>query len=170
MSRPDRPRRSDPGERSWAPRERREKSDGFRCANKDCHQFVPVNDAMGTQNRNHCPLCLHSKHVDAVRPGDRKADCGSVMVPRAVAFKHVKPDKYGNARVGELMIVHVCPADGRISPNRIAADDNVEAIEALFALGVEPELEAQLEALGVRLAGSDDAEEVRRQLYGAPPN
>ena len=128
---------------------------------------MPVNEMMGTQNRNNCPLCLHSKHVDAVRPGDRKADCGSVMVPKALAFKHAKPDKYGNARVGELMLVHVCPEDGRISPNRIAADDNVEAIEAVYALEVDPGLAEQLEELGVRLAGPEDADEVRRQLHGA---
>ncbi len=157
----------DPSERSWSSREKREATEGFRCANKDCNQFVPVNAFMGTQNRNHCPLCLHSRHVDERRPGDRRADCGSVMEPAALAFKHAKPDKYGNPRVGELMVVHVCPVDGRISPNRIAADDNTEAIEAVFARPVDDDFAEALTAHGVRLATPQDADEVRRQLHGA---
>lgn len=88
------------------------------------------------------------------------------MPPVAVAFKHVKPDKYGNERVGELMLVHVCPLDGRISPNRIAADDDSEAILVVFAQPVPPELRAELVAAGVRLATPEDRDEVMRQLYG----
>lgn len=91
------------------------------------------------------------------------------MPPVAVAFKHVKPDKYGNERVGELMLVHVCPLDGRISPNRIAADDDSEAILAVFAQPIPPELHAQLVDAGVRLATPEDRDEVMRQLYGASP-
>jgi len=171
VSRSDRRSRGgpDPSERSWSPRDKREATEGFRCCNKDCNAFVPVNAFMGTQNRNHCPLCLHSRHVDERRPGDRKADCGAAMAPQALAFKFMKPDKYGNERVGELMLVHVCPVDERISPNRIAADDNTEAIEAVFALGVDSDLAAQLAEHGVRIATPDDVDEVRRQLYGAAP-
>jgi hypothetical protein len=91
------------------------------------------------------------------------------MAPVALAFKHAKPDKYGNERVGELMLVHVCPVDGRISPNRIAADDNTEAIEAVFALALDPDLAGRLEEHGVRIATPADADEVQRQLYGAAP-
>lgn len=32
---------------------------------------------------NHCPQCLHSKHVD-INPGDRAATCGGLMEPVAV--------------------------------------------------------------------------------------
>ena len=171
MSRnPRRPRGgSAPDERRWSGRDQREASEGFRCANKHCNVFVPVNELMGTRNRNHCPVCLHSRHVDARRPGDRRADCGSVMVPVALAFKHVKPDKYGTERVGELMVVHRCPADGRISPNRIAADDDPSALEAVFAREVDAELAAELEGHGVRLAAAADSDEVRRQLFGMMP-
>ena len=34
----------------------------------------------GAQVRDHCPHCLHGRHVDDV-PGDRSASCGGVMVP-----------------------------------------------------------------------------------------
>jgi hypothetical protein len=88
----------------------------------------------------------------------------------ALAFKYAKPDKYGNERVGELMLVHVCPVDGRISPNRIAADDNTEALEAVFGLTVDSALVGDLDAHGVRLALPADADEVRRQLFGAAPS
>lgn len=90
------------------------------------------------------------------------------MPPVALAFKHAKPDKYGNARVGELMIVHVCPVDGRISPNRVAADDDVDAIAAVFGHEVDDELRDDIVESGVQLAEADDRSEVMRQLYGAP--
>lgn len=34
----------------------------------------------GAQVRDHCPHCLHGRHVDNV-PGDRAADCGGKLVP-----------------------------------------------------------------------------------------
>jgi hypothetical protein len=40
---------------------------GFRC--EHCQQMVqPVTNG---SYRNHCPFCLHSKHVD-IMPGDRR--------------------------------------------------------------------------------------------------
>ena len=47
----------------------------FRCHH--CRADVPE-DAPGTRNRNHCPFCLWSRHVD-IEPGDRAA---SKMAPR----------------------------------------------------------------------------------------
>ena len=40
----------------------------FTCEN--CGKHVPK---LGYSCRNHCPYCLHSKHVD-VNPGDRAED------------------------------------------------------------------------------------------------
>ncbi len=34
----------------------------------------------GAQVRDHCPHCLHGKHVDDV-PGDRAAECGGLLAP-----------------------------------------------------------------------------------------
>ncbi len=34
----------------------------------------------GTPVRDHCPYCLHGRHVDVV-PGDRAATCGGLLAP-----------------------------------------------------------------------------------------
>ena len=43
--------------------------DEFICDN--CGRKVPK---LGYSSRNHCPYCLHSKHVD-IKPGDRMETC-----------------------------------------------------------------------------------------------
>ncbi|GAB4335546.1 MAG: hypothetical protein Kow0010_23030 [Dehalococcoidia bacterium] len=73
-----------------------------------------ASDAPGTAHRNHCPLCLWSKHVDDARPGDRASDCGSSMEPLAIAVRNG----------GEWSIVHRCAGCGELRVNRIAGDDN----------------------------------------------
>lgn len=84
--------------------------DSFTC--KVCGRPVVLAGA-GTLHRNHCPNCLHSLHLDN-RPGDREADCGGVMEPIAVWVR----------KGGEWAIIHRCRRCGRLSSNRIAADDN----------------------------------------------
>ena len=64
-------------------------------------------------NRNHCPYCLTSLHLD-VAPGDRAADCGGRMEAVAVWVR----------RDGEWALIHRCARCGALSSNRIAADDN----------------------------------------------
>ncbi len=73
---------------------------GFNCAN--CRKHVKY-EAWGTKNRNHCPFCLHSLHVD-IEVGDRKSACGSLMVPVGKVYK---PD-------GEEVVVHKCQKCGEI--------------------------------------------------------
>lgn len=79
-------------------------------------------EAPGTRNRNHCPHCLWSVHLDNT-PGDRAANCGGDMEPIAVS---IRPD-------GEWMILHRCQTCGIIHANRIAGDDNAVALLALAA-------------------------------------
>ena len=67
----------------------------------------------GTQHRNHCPNCLTSLHLDN-EPGDRAADCGGQMEPVAVWVR----------KGGEWAIIHHCRLCGKLTSNRIAADDN----------------------------------------------
>ena len=76
----------------------------------------------GSEHRNHCPICLHSLHLD-IDPGDRASECGSVMDPIAVWVR----------RGGEWAIVHRCRGCGALSSNRIAADDNVAVLISLAA-------------------------------------
>ena len=45
-----------------------------------CGKHVP---ALGYSCRNHCPYCLHSKHVD-INPGDRQEECHGDLEPITV--------------------------------------------------------------------------------------
>ena len=60
-----------------------------------------------------CKNCLVSLHVD-VEPGDRESDCGGLMDPVAVWVR----------KNGEWAIIHRCRRCGKLSSNRVAADDN----------------------------------------------
>jgi hypothetical protein len=90
---------------------RREKKRSFRCGN--CKLDVS-SDAFGTAHRNHCPNCLWSMHLDDDRPGDRAAECGSLMEPIAIT---VRGD-------GEWVLVHRCTGCDELHLNRTAGDDN----------------------------------------------
>ena len=81
--------------------------EGFNC--KACGKFITVRDC-GTNNRNHCPHCLSSIHLDNI-PGDRSADCGGIMEPISI---YVRPD-------GEWALIHRCKKCGELKINRIAA-------------------------------------------------
>jgi hypothetical protein len=90
----------------------------FRCSH--CKAMVgPV--PYGGAHRNHCPYCLHSKHVDGRVPGDRAASCGGSMAPIAVFTR----------RKGEHVVVHRCLGCRFERYNRIAADDNFELVLGL---------------------------------------
>lgn len=75
----------------------------------------------GGRHRNHCPFCLHSRHVDAVRPGDRASTCRAIMAPIGV---FVRPS-------GEQVLVHRCLGCGIERWNRVAADDHPLVLMAL---------------------------------------
>jgi transcription elongation factor Elf1 len=51
------------------------RDEGFTCVH--CGEEVPP---LGVTDRDHCPFCLRSLHVDVV-PGDRAATCGGVFDP-----------------------------------------------------------------------------------------
>ena len=85
-------------------------TDSFTC--KQCGRLV-VSAGAGSDHRNHCPNCLSSLHVD-IGPGDRASDCGSLMEPVAVWVR----------KNGEWAIIHRCRRCGKLSSNRVAADDN----------------------------------------------
>ncbi len=76
--------------------------------------------AAGTRQRNHCPSCLHSLHVD-ITVGDRRSLCRGLMEPIAL---WVRDD-------GEMSLLHRCSRCGVIKANRVAGDDDEAAIGAL---------------------------------------
>ncbi len=123
---------------------------------------------MGTAHRNHCPLCLWSKHVDLEKPGDRKSECQAGMKPIGLTFKHEEVDKYGKLQQGELMLIHECTGCGKISINRIAGDDNPEAILKVFKESQElsPEKRNQLERNGIEILLRETKEKILTQLFG----
>ena len=85
-------------------------SDSFKC--KVCGRLMIPENA-GTEHRNHCANCLSSLHVDD-ETGDRAADCGGIMEPIAVWTR----------KGGEWALIHRCHRCGKLSSNRVAADDN----------------------------------------------
>jgi hypothetical protein len=96
----------------------REGRESFKCVH--CRAFIGPTIS-GGKHRNHCPLCLYSRHVDGGRPGDRASDCGAKMAPIA---RFTRPN-------GEPMIVHRCLGCGFERNNRLAADDNMLLFEEL---------------------------------------
>ncbi|MEU5848462.1 RNHCP domain-containing protein [Saccharopolyspora shandongensis] len=63
--------------------------------------------------RNHCPACLHSRHViDQVESGP--SDCGSRMSPIAIAV----------LRTGDWMLIHRCVRCDELTSNPVCMDDN----------------------------------------------
>ncbi len=95
--------------------------ESFPCAH--CGKMLSPEGA-GSGHRNHCPHCLHSLHVDNV-PGDRGSDCHGDMEPIAV---WVRDD-------GEWALIHRCRKCGKLSSNRVLADDNPML---LMSLAVKP--------------------------------
>lgn len=115
-----------PDQQNARPRHgRSDESEGFTCVH--CRAQVSGR-AWGTKQRNHCPACLHSKHVDD-RPGDRASPCGGTLEPIAIA---VRSAGSGAGQVaGEWVLVHRCLRCGELKTNRIAGDDSERALLAL---------------------------------------
>ena len=75
---------------------------------------------LGYSCRNHCPSCLHSKHVD-VNPGDRAEECHGLLKPIQVEL---------DAKKG-YRIIFQCQKCGKIVRNKAAEDDDMDRIIAL---------------------------------------
>jgi hypothetical protein len=101
-------------------------NNAFTCAN--CGAGVqPLRNG---SVRNHCPVCLHSLHVD-IPPGDRASDCHGVMVPVGVE----QSGKKG------WMILHRCRRCGFTGRNKAALDDPAQpdSWDALVRLSSGPQ-------------------------------
>ncbi len=146
------------------------KKNGFECSN--CKRFVEFSKYIGTKHRNHCPFCLWSFHLDDKKSGDRKAICEGQMVPLGLTFKQEGLDKYGKKKQGELMLVHECQKCLKISINRIAGDDDHQALTEVFegAKKNSPEKVEQLKKEGIELLSEKDKAEVFLQLFGEKTN
>lgn len=137
----------------------------FRCAH--CHALVSSAHLLsGVNNRNHCPYCLWSCHLDLFAAGDRLSACKAPMKPIGLTMKRGR-NKYRESR-GELMLVHECADCKMLSINRIAADDDSETVmavfQASFALGQQ--IHTLCQQHGIAILNREHIETVRSQLYG----
>lgn len=91
----------------------------FICSH--CNSTVTIPE-FGTRNRNHCPHCLWSIHID-LTPGDRRCACRGLMEPVGVWVRERK----------EWSLIHRCVSCGVLRTNRIAGDDSETALLTLAA-------------------------------------
>jgi hypothetical protein len=136
----------------------------FKCGN--CGALVSsMNMLSGVQNRNHCPYCLWSRHLDLYSAGDRLSACKAGMKPIGLTMKKSR-NKYQLSPRGELMLVHTCSDCESISINRIAADDDLEMILAVFqsSLSLNPGILEDQQ--GIVILNTQDEEIIHAQLYG----
>jgi hypothetical protein len=75
---------------------------------------------------------------------------------------------YAADHPGELMLVHQCVECSRLSINRLAADDALEALLEVFERSLRPGrlLKAQLSREKIQLLRDSDLPLVRTQLVG----
>jgi hypothetical protein len=138
----------------------------FTCMH--CGSFVSADAALsGVHNRNHCPYCLASRHLDLFEAGDRLSACKGAMLPVALTWKR-SPKKYARPGDGELMLVHRCRDCDRLSINRIAADDDNALILSLLHAAAKLDHQAfdACVSAGIQVLGGADSSMVTRSLFG----
>jgi RNHCP domain-containing protein len=138
----------------------------FRCAH--CHVIVSsIRILSGVNNRNHCPYCLWSCHLDLFAAGDRLSACKAPMKPLGLTMKKGR-NRYQREPRGELMLIHECVECKTLSINRIAADDDSVTVMTVFQQSVSPGygLLTLCQENGIIILNAEDSEMVRIQLYG----
>jgi hypothetical protein len=138
----------------------------FRCGH--CQALVSSAHLLsGVNNRNHCPYCLWSCHLDLYAAGDRLSACKAPMRPIGLTMKKGR-NKYQREPRGELMLVHACTDCKTLSINRIAADDDSATVLAVFEESLD--MDAQMHSLcfqyGIVMLKAEDRKMVQTQLYG----
>ena len=139
----------------------------FKCAH--CGRLVSTDPLIsGVNNRNHCPYCLWSRHLDLYAAGDRLSACKGQMQPLGLTMKRSR-NKYARQQDGELMLIHRCSDCGHISLNRLAADDDNDGMLALLdsAAALERQTRLRLEAAEIRMLGKGEAALVKARLFGS---
>jgi hypothetical protein len=137
----------------------------FRCTH--CGHIVSSAHLLsGVNNRNHCPYCLWSRHLDLYSAGDRLSACKAPMQPLALTAKRSR-NKYGRGR-GELMLVHLCTDCGDISLNRIAADDDASTLLEVFqaSLALPARTRVLLLNNGIDILPPEGLPQLQLQLFG----
>ena len=82
-----------------------------------CEHCGKYASKLGYSCRNHCPYCLHSKHID-IKPGDRKETCKGDLEPVGLEIDSKKG----------YVIIFKCKKCGAVRKNKAAEDDNMDLI------------------------------------------
>lgn len=101
-------------------------------------------------------------------PGDRRSDCCARMRPVALAFKNYEINLFTGRGGGELMLIHKCSNCDKLSPNRIAGDDNEYQILCVLkeSIDLNQILLNQLNKLGLIPITNENKEEALVSLFG----
>jgi hypothetical protein len=135
----------------------------FKCVH--CHVIVSSAHVLsGVNNRNHCPYCLWSCHLDLYAAGDRLSACKGQMKPVGLTMKMGR-NKYRLDRRGELMLVPMHRLR-TLSINRVAADDDSSTIFAVFQESLGSEIHRICAGYGIRALRAHDMDALYKQLYG----
>jgi hypothetical protein len=137
----------------------------FRCL--VCQVVISTQPLLSAvQHRDHCPYCLWSRHMDLYAAGDRLSACKAGMRPIGLTAKRT-PKKYATSH-GELMLVHQCISCGKLSLNRLAADDDGQTVLEVFRRSMELDActKLHLERCGIGLLQGADVNQVATQLFG----
>lgn len=138
----------------------------FRCI----HCGGPVSSMpqlSGVLNRNHCPYCLWSCHLDLFTSGDRLSACKGPMRPIGLTLKKNR-NKYQSGPGGELMLIHECDDCRTLSINRIAADDDLGTILSVYeeSLSHGTRLQSRMVSQGILLLTEEHRSLVQVRLFG----
>jgi len=134
----------------------------FKCGY--CGNFVSAAHVLsGVNNRNHCPYCLWSRHLDLFVAGDRLSACKGQMKPIGLTMKRSR-NKYQIKSRGELMLIHECVDCRSLSINRIAADDDSDSVMEVFQDSLTLNCQIKCKAQDILLLTEVDA--VSEQLFG----
>lgn len=136
----------------------------FRCGN--CHALVSSMYLLSAvNNRNHCPHCLWSRHLDLYSAGDRLSACKAQMRPIGLTIKRSR-NKYQSGPRGELMLIHECVECRVLSINRIAADDDPDILLSVFRSSLARNDSTMFEQHGILKLNAGHYEIVHTQLFG----
>lgn len=136
----------------------------FKCTH--CNVLVSSAHLLsGVNNRNHCPYCLWSCHLDLYAAGDRLSACKGQMKPIGLTMK-LSRNKYRRESRGELMLIHQCVECNALSINRIAADDDSYAILAIFQASVQNQVGDLCAGHGILALTENERAILHKQLFG----
>jgi hypothetical protein len=90
------------------------------------------------------------------------------MQPVAMAFKDYRINPFTNKGSGELMIIHQCLNCGKISPNRIAGDDNECQILSILkeSMNLNEDITTRLRNIGLEPITTSNKEGAFISLFG----